>query len=308
MVLLALAGALMAQRGVEPAVAPKPEPALVGVVGASVSAGFSDPAPRPDGERNRTVPLRQVLAPLWADGVVTIRDRSDLATFLQPVKRQTPQIERLVKDEPSLVVGLDFMFWFGYGYVGQGEQEEKRLALQDHGLELLGRLSCPIVVGDYPDMHGADERMLSPFQIPSTETLDALNAKLKAWVAEHPNVHLFPLAEWVARVKRDGIDVQFDKQTVHLTPERLLQGDRLHATRLGMAVLGEHLARFLREVLAEDDPLRPRAVTLEQLVTAADATFDMQEAIAAGKAEAEPGESENGTDHASEKPSGTKGR
>jgi hypothetical protein len=281
-----VSGRVVAQRTADDTAAP--EPTVIGVIGASVSAGFVDPRPRADGERNRTVPLRAVLEPLWDPDLVTIRDRSDLSTFLDPKRRQAPRIERLLGEEPGLVVGLDFPFWFGYGYVGSSDSQAKRLSLQADGLALLSGFACTVVVGDYPDMRGADERMLNPRQIPSEEELAALNAKLRAWAAERDDVLVFPLAAWVAELKTEGVDVEWQGDTVRLEPRHLLQSDRLHASRLGMAVLAERLGRFLREGLPADSPLRPVPVEFETLVEAAGAAFEMTEIVEATESAREP--------------------
>src|SRR5688572_20613197 len=113
---------------------------VVAVVGASVSAGFADPRPRADGERNETVTLRHVLRALWREGRAEIRAREAamLPMFLNPDDDGRQQLEHVLKEPPALVLALDFPFWFGYG--ARRGDAAARLAAQARGFELLDRL------------------------------------------------------------------------------------------------------------------------------------------------------------------------
>ena len=267
--------------GLEPAaeVLPEPDPPVVLILGASVSSGFVFPQPRDDGERNSGIELARALRAMWPDDAVRLRDRSDLSTFLDPVGKQARHIELALEDRPALVIAVDFMFWFGYGSVRGAAEDvpDARLALQAQGLALLERLDAPILLGDYPDMRGADLRMLSASQIPSPDTLAALNQALRDWAAPRPNVHLFPLAAFVAAVKRDGAPVRIDGEELQLPAEALLQSDRLHTTRLGVAVLGARIHDAILETLADDDPLRPQELSFASLLDATRARWEFDE-------------------------------
>jgi hypothetical protein len=256
------------------------EPTDVVVLGASLSAGFADPRVGQDGTRNRTVRLERVLTPLWPEHGVKVRDRSDLATFFLPVQKQTKAVEAALRDAPDPVVAIDFLLWFGYGHVarsaGQSERDA-RLALQRQGLELLARFECPVLVGDYPDMHGADPQMLAPGQIPDQEILDALNAGVREWARERQQVCVFPLADYVARVKSDGEMFELEDGRRRATSAALLQSDRLHPTRLGMALLGAKVGAAVRELLVANAVPAPEAVPLAKLIDAADAQGDVAE-------------------------------
>ena len=63
----------------------------------------------------------------------------------------------------------------------------------------------------------------------------------------------------------------------------LLQGDRLHATRLGMAYLGLRLQGALAEVLPTGNALKQRDWALEDFIAAAGAEPDLEAARAAAK-------------------------
>ena len=52
----------------------------------------------------------------------------------------------------SLIVAIDFLFWFGYG---AGKDAEGRMASLEQGLDLLEGLMGPILLGDLPDVRHA---------------------------------------------------------------------------------------------------------------------------------------------------------
>lgn len=271
------AAAALAQdsSGLTPSAAPKPR---ILVLGASVSAGFIDPSPRPDGERNSTVKLARALLDLWDREAVEIRDQSDAFLFLDPAASGKRQVDRTMAAEPALIVALDFPFWFGYG---RGADTEARLRHQDELFALLETLLAdrpvPIVLGDYPDMRGADPRMLPVRLVPSPEELAELNRRFRAWAAERPQVIVFPLADFVRSARGDGITVQFEGAEHVLGSELLMQGDRLHASRTGLAIVVRNLAAALRTGLGDEHPLAPRKRSFEQLAEDVGATFEIED-------------------------------
>ena len=62
-------------------------------------------------------------------------------------------------------------------------------------------------------------------------------------------------------------------------PEHVLQGDKLHANRLGMAVLGHRLQEFLREVLPDDGTVQVPALDFAGWVEAARAEEELDLAL-----------------------------
>jgi hypothetical protein len=264
--------------------AQQPRPLTIALIGASVTAGFTDPKPRADGEPNSTVRLAHALRDTFAGPGVRIRDRSDLATFLDPVGRQTRQVARLADEAPDLTIAVDFLFWFGYGRVG-GDELEARLALLEQGLALLDQVEGPILVGDFPDMRGADPRMLRASQVPSPGALEALNRRLAAWASARARVRIFPLAAFVAAAKGEGIAVEHAAVRLQLGREALLQGDGLHATRLGVALIAERIAGELRELLPAEHPARPTGQTLADFAASTGAGPLLDELAAAAQPE-----------------------
>lgn len=271
-----------------------PAPVEVWVIGASLSNGFVDPKPRPDGERNSTVSLARALRDVWSDGRVRLVDKSDPLTFFDPVDRQKTKLgDAGDAAKPALVLGIDYPFWFGYGRV-DGDELTSRLALQREGLALLDGIDAPIVLGDYPDMTGADPRMLSAAQIPSPEARKRLNEELAKWAAARDNVTVFPLANHVAAIKAGGWTERYGHRDVPMAVDDLLQGDRLHPTRLGMAIVAARLTDHLREVLGEDHALRPEPRGFEAFVVDCGADVAMDWLLEDLEAEEDAGKSGSG--------------
>ncbi len=274
-----------------PAASVASDPLRIVVVGASVSAGFIDPAPRADGERNSTVRLARALTPLWGDGRVEWRDQSDLLVFMDPSTSGSRQIDRAIQAAPALVLAVDFPFWFGYGGFGGSKV---RLARQDELFALLDKLLAakpvPVLLGDYPDMRGADPRMLPPSAVPSVEDLATLNRRLREWAARHPSVTLFALSDFVTAARGDGVQVRFGGDEVRLPSTLLMQSDRLHASRAGMAVLAHRLAQALHEALPAEHPLRPEVAAFDAYAEHTGATDEIEDALDAGPSTVVPPE------------------
>lgn len=162
------------------------------------------------------------------------------AFFLTPTRVGLEMIEATKKEKPTLVIGIDFLFWFGYGQMPESERMESLR----RGLMLLDDLDCPVLIGDLPDFTFAlggegpfGGPLLSTRQIPSAEKQAELNAKIHAWAAERANVHVAPLAEYVRKLSGEedvvlrGNVFQGDKLA------QLLQKDLLHASPRGDAAL-----------------------------------------------------------------------
>jgi len=245
-------------------------PIRVAIIGASVSGGFVDITDVKVRPPNSSFTLKQVLRELWPSSEVRIRDTTSglgLAMFLQPLKYGERQIKLVQRRKPQLVIGVDFVFWFGYGPHGYGEAGQKRrLELQQKGLKLLERLDGKILLGDYPDMTGAAARMLPPHFVPKPETQKKLNECLHAWARKRKNVVVFPLSKFVHTAKTKTQVLPYDGKELSVPKLYLLQSDRLHATRLGMAVLVHHLGAELPKLLGRDHVLAKPDFSLPNLV------------------------------------------
>lgn len=280
-----LLGAVFAVAAVAPSQAKAPAQAAekkrqeVVILGASLSAGFACPWPDEDGNPNRTERLKKALGSLWDRDTARVRDLSDLLTFQSPVKKQTPRVARAMKADPDLLLGIDFMFWFGYGSVWSPKRDA-RLERQQQAFAMLEKFDCPIVLGDYPDMTGADPRMLRQSQIPKPAVLKELNKRLHEWADARDHVTVFPLAEWVAQMKKEGRSVYVEDEEVQLGPKALLQSDRLHPTKLGLAVVVDGLTKILLTALPDDSPLRADDVEFTDVVEVVGAEEELEDAMA----------------------------
>lgn len=224
-------------------------------IGASATAGFgviiTDPETK---KRSLPLPLSAAFA-----GVVTNR-KSDTVYrnvgsslfFLSPVLTGTAQIDRAVEMKPSLVVGIDYLFWFAYGddngKGGKIAAESERLEKLKLGFAQLERLGgeVPIVVGDLPNMSAAIGKMLSREQVPDPATLDSLNAAIREWAKARPNVIPFPLAELVTKLK-SGETIVMSGMEFKREGGRLLQSDELHPTARGSIAMGLRVAELVQQ-------------------------------------------------------------
>ncbi len=207
------------------------------VVGASVSAGFTQTEPLGGSETPR-LRLSRYLDAAVAIPHEPVRNFATTLLFLQPEAAARHEIIEAQQAQPTLLFGLDFLFWFCYG---QGQNEAGRLHRFDDGLKLLEGFQCPMVLGDVPDASSAVNRMLSPGQIPNPETLAAANRRLKAWAAGRTNVVILPLAAFMRRVLANRAVRVHERWLPKGQTRSLLQADRLHPTPRGAAFLALEL-------------------------------------------------------------------
>lgn len=219
--------------------------ARIGVVGASLSAGFGE-----------GVPLHEMLdATLVAPHAIF--DAASSGLFLRPRQLAEVEIGLMRLRSVRLVVAVDFLFWFAYG----DKADAQRHADLEAGLSMLDTLEVPMLVGDLPDVHGASPKMIAPRQIPDREVLEALNDRIEAWAAARPSVRLVPMSAWTDALKA-GTPPEIDG--IAIGPgDRLLQWDGLHPTARGQAVLavllGVHLRALLPGLRATDVVAEPDA-------------------------------------------------
>lgn len=255
----------------------------VRVIGASVSGGFRDGPMTGATETGETVTMQHLLKAWCGEHgkATTHSPLSMMAMFTAPERIGEEQVKAVLKAKPDAVLAVDFPFWFAYGYMKGDDETKARRELLQKGLGMLGKLEMPVVVGDLPDMQGAARRMLNPAQIPNQEQLKLLNEDLAKFVAEHKSVRLVPLAATVAVMKDQGVLLPLQDGPLPTAPGTLLQGDRLHANRLGMAFLGHTLQPTLQQLFPEKHPLRTQTWTFEQFVAACGAEEDLKAARAA---------------------------
>lgn len=225
----------------------------VAVVGASATAGFNayfwrlvDDRPVRD-----SITLAKLLRAASDDRLVVI-DLGTAQFFTNPAGIGEMTIDRALRAKPDLVVGVDFLFWFCYGWVGpeagRMRTDDERLAMLDAGLALLDRVvekGLPLVVGDIPDMSAASGGVLQPVAVPTEELRLEANRRIRRWVDERPSVELFSL-DGLQRLLASEEPIVVED--VELSPDergRLLQSDRLHPTVGGLVVIVSRLADTL---------------------------------------------------------------
>ena len=274
---LALAVVLI-QTPVAVADAPAAEPAVeesasapavlsrVGVIGASATCGFGVKidVTGPHGPSSATVDFGQVLAAILPEDS-QINHHGSLFFFNAPGVVGPELVSQALLHEPTLIVGIDYLFWYGYGHRGPtGEaitQEADRLALLEQGLKQLERFECPVVVGDFPNMATAVGRMLGAAQLPEPETLDAMNKRVREWAADRPNVTVFSLSELVSTMQR-GEEVRISEQVWSAEEvANVIQDDQLHPTMDGLVLMAQ---QALTDLIEARDELKVEAFELDR--------------------------------------------
>lgn len=233
----------------------------IAVIGASVSDGFGvvvreQAAPtdaatkKPAGKH---VNLADVLvAASSAEPAPVVHHYASGFFFANPGTVGKSEIDRALAIKPTLVLALDYLFWFAYGTVtdtGEPMGDGERLANLEAGLAQLDRLlgaQIPIVIADIPDMHDAIGKMLSASQVPSAEVLDKVNARISEWTATRPTVKLMSLTTVLAALKSGGLLKLAGRSWNPADFGALLQKDQLHPTFAGTVIIAAGLIDLAR--------------------------------------------------------------
>lgn len=202
------------------------------VIGASVSDGFCIDEPM-GGPRTCHYRFGRYLDAALAGPHGEIRTHANALFFVGPATVGESLIAKALEEKPTVIVAVDFLFWFCYGRL----EEEARLPMLDAGLELLEKFECPIVVGDIPDAAAAAGGILAHEQVPQPQTIAAANRRIQAWAAGRKNVTIVPLAEFMKNCQADTALKVRDREWPAGESRKLLQRDRLHPARHGCAAL-----------------------------------------------------------------------
>lgn len=203
------------------------------VIGASASAGFTESEPF-GGPITPQYRLSRYLDAAVRARHEPVRNLATTFFFLQPEREGQRQLQLAAQSHPTLLVGLDFLFWFCYG---DGPTDAARLQRFANGLKLLETVSCPLVLGDLPDASGAAERMLGPEQMPGPAALAEANRHLNAWAARRKNVSILPLSKFMRSAAAGGALTVHGRTWPAGQTRGFLQDDQLHPTASGSAVL-----------------------------------------------------------------------
>jgi hypothetical protein len=222
------------------------------ILGSSASAGFNIIL-------DTGVPTR--LADYFEAGLLVehelVSDGANVMTFLAPERIAGAAVAAALAENPSLVIGVDFLFWFFYGSGGPGNTLEFRRQRLEDGIALLDQFTCPVLVGDLPNMAGAAGGMIPLASMPPADSFADANGRIREWAASKSNVVVVPLAEFNETVGK-GEPFQIGDFTWDpVVSGELLQMDQLHPNLAGCAVLA------LQTMLSLADS---RGATLEGII------------------------------------------
>lgn len=247
----------------------------VAVIGASVTWGYGTNMPfrTPRYTHRELVTFPDVLEATLVDDYELAHHESDIFFFQRPMRTGPALVSNATIVEPTALIAVDFLFWFGYGeYDMEGRLHadgDSRLAMLEQGLELLSTFECPIIVSDFPNMRPAIGRILKPTHVPAPETLDALNTRLHQWADEREHVHIIPLADLVSRIQQgSGFDVE-ELNYTDADASTMLQPDALHPTVDGDIVIAQLVLRALdaaSDHIDVDDYTRDPDVVRQRLI------------------------------------------
>jgi lysophospholipase L1-like esterase len=210
------------------------------ILGSSASAGFNI-------QLDTGVPTR--LADYFEAGLLIdsslASDGSTEMTFLDPEGFAGKAVNKALTTEPTLVIAVDFLFWFFYGSGGPGNTLTFRRERLEAGLALLAKFDCPVLVGDLPNMAGAAGRMIPYSSMPPADSFAAANARILEWAGAKENVIVVPLAEFNETVGSGGTFKVGEFTWEPAVMGDLLQADRLHPNLAGCAVMALQIMHSL---------------------------------------------------------------
>jgi hypothetical protein len=204
----------------------------VAVTGASVTSGFGVTTPPIKGDLGAyPVNMKHIM-----EGVITSEHEEvafygDLLFFKNSKKNAKAYIKKIKAYKPTLVVGIDFLFWFGHGTPPEDcDVGTYRMDKMNFALSLLDDLNVPMVIGNLPDVRGAVGRMLSANQVPTEKTLQKLNSRIQEWAKVHVNVTIIDVNGFWNKALSDEEIVLLQHTWPAGSQAKLLQRDMLHTT------------------------------------------------------------------------------
>jgi len=250
---------------------PAPLTQRIAVIGASLSAGMGLD---PNGnmmESSRT--LSTVIEASLVAKHEPVAHHADLMFFAAPEMVGPASVAACLKAEPTLVVAIDYLFWFGYG--ARLKDEAARLELLEKGLKSLEPVTCTLLLGNMPNMKLAvesPESMLPAQALPAPECLAKMNERIAAWAKERKHVVLVDSAALVDKVQKGEEVLVGNNRWAPGSAVELLQADRLHTTLEGTVATWLNAVEALA---AARKDLDPQALTrdVKAVVTKIDAAL-----------------------------------
>ena len=204
----------------------------IAIVGASVSAGMGG---TPFGEAFTAA----------APGAI-VESEANVMMFRDPVTETQQQIEGALAFHPTVIVGLDVLFWDVYG----STDPSWRVRALDAGLAELERARVAgvwIIVGDVPLITTAADWMLPKTQIPTATDLAALDQRITRWSSGRDRVIAVPLAAWTEPLRSGGtIELAAGE---YVPAQSLMAIDGLHVNALGTWYLLDKLDGLIEGTL-----------------------------------------------------------
>jgi hypothetical protein len=205
----------------------KPSFRRLGVLGASVSAGFL----------GRSVAT-------WLDDALEDAEVLDASTTflfrMDPDERQV-RIDDVRDFAPEVTFAFDELFWWTHG------RYRRRL---DEGLRQLEGVPGLLLVGTVPRMVDAKSYMLG--RVPSREHIEAANRRIAEWAAPRASVVVVPLHVWYRELRAGTASPAAGDPPV--SADDLFAPDGLHLSARGTQLVLRRTAALLRRELPDLDP------------------------------------------------------
>ena len=203
----------------------------VAVVGASVTAGWGVQTPPIKGDfGGYSINMQHIMDAMILVPHEEVAYLGNAMFFTRPDKFGLELIEEISNYEPTLVVAVDYLFWFAYGNI---DSPEKRIEKFTRGLSLLNNINAPLIVGNIPDVHKAIGKMLSASQVPTVETINTMNRMLRSWALLHPNATVLDVHGLYKSLLSDTKITMSTYTWPAGSQADLLQPDLLHTTLEG---------------------------------------------------------------------------
>ena len=236
----------------------------VAVTGASVTAGWGLQTPPIKGEfGGNPINLKHIIDAMILTPHEEVAYFGEPMFFTRPVVYGSKLIDEITEYDPTLIVAVDYLFWFAYGNVGFSG-EIYRINKFKEGLSILENIQSHLIIGNIPDVRKAIGKVLSASQVPAVETIQKMNNMLRSWALLHPKVKVLNVYELYKALLDDATLTTSSYTWPAGSQEKLLQKDMLHTTFEGTVAVSLVVADAIGLEGLETNPkiLMLRAATI----------------------------------------------
>ena len=236
----------------------------VAVTGASVTAGWGLQTPPIKGEfGGYPINLKHIVDAMILAPHEEVAYFGESMFFTRPVVYGSKLIDEITEYDPTLIVAVDYLFWFAYGNVGFAG-EKYRINKFKEGLSILENIQSHLIIGNIPDVRKAIGKVLSASQVPAVETIQKMNNMLRSWALLHPKVKVLNVYELYKDLLDDATLTTSSYTWPAGSQEKLLQKDMLHTTFEGTVAVSLVVADAIGLEGLETNPkiLMLRAATI----------------------------------------------